>query len=425
MDTCVNLTIHGPSFMVRKEVHYICRIIYCIIYIHIWFAVVYTICNYYNHYHKNPIRFTTRSDYLHWNTTYPSITLCEKSIDNMGTNSNSAENGTIKNPARYVDEIAFFEGTCFSCLSDCATEDAVCSSNFEKIVSDHRTTCENFFSFCKWNTMPELCCKIFRPVQTEFGTCYTFNNNHVTEKAQFRSTMTTLNPDVLEINAFQDYEAFLHSSDDIPFWNMEYDRRITVPVGSEAHMIFSIVEIVNEPEVSMTSPEVRRCRFSDEVPPEFLSYKFYSYSVCITECRFAAQLALCNCTHHLSPPEYKDRICDIEGLKCLTRNHDTLRSMMIPDGNVSGIECDCLPSCTEPDYNIVSNKLDEPVGQVISSIAWFTLGARPHQRITRQVTRTPLDLVVAMGNCIGLFFGGSILSIIEIVYYLCFRKWHV
>lgn len=424
--TCKNLTVHGPSYLVRKDIHFVYRFIYFLIYVHVWIIAVATIRKYYDHYQENTIRFTTRTDYLDWNTTFASVTVCElANFEKLWTLSKLFDIRDGEKYDRFLAEIIFFSGTCHSCTSTCKNT-TLCSRDYSEIVSKFRTSCKYLFRSCKWNGRDINCCKYFKPLQTEYGRCYTINNKHVGgNHKMFSTSALAKNPEagVLEITLSQDYESFIHSPEDIPFWNMEYDRRIKTLYGAEATVRFSIMDVVNEPEVPLIAPEVRQCRFPDEVPESYIAFQQYSYSVCIIQCRIEAQLKLCNCTHHLSPVQYKDRYCDLEGLKCLTKHYTTLRKLQVPGTNETGLNCDCLPSCTEPDYNVVSKKLLEPEKELKVKPAKFILNNRPYQRVTRQVARTTLDLVVAIGNCFGLCFGGSLLSIVEIIYYLCFKRW--
>lgn len=411
----------------RKDVHIMYRLIYFVIYIQVWFAAVATISKYYTHYHENTIRFTTRTDYLDWNTTFPAITICEiANVEKIWMESDRLEENSKGKLDHFIREISFFTGTCYSCLSTCGLE-PICTVNFTKLTTMFRAKCTTMFLSCMWNGKPLDCCKNFRPIQTEYGTCFSINSLHSPNAHEIRKTFF-LAPhknkrDSFEIILSHDYEVFLHAPEDIPFWNMEYDRKMTIVYGSQATIIFSILDVINEREVALTSPEVRRCRFVDEVPANFLAYHKYSYSVCITQCRIEAQLKLCNCTHHMSPIEYQNRYCNLEGINCLTLNYDILSKLQVPGSNETGLACDCPPSCTEPDYNVISKKLIEPKKEVKAGTVKFILSHKPYQRLTRQVARTTLDLVVAMGNCFGLCFGGSLLSIVEVVYYLCFKRW--
>lgn len=421
--TCENLTVHGPSYFVRKDVHYIYRLVYFIIYVHVWIVAVATVRRSYNHYLENTIRFTTRTDYLDWNTTFASITLCEiPNVDKIWMLSqeiNPGDNGKLD---RFIGEIGFFNGLCYSCFALCDNE-PLCPTDFGQLTLAVRSECKDLFLSCKWNGEPIDCCSNFKPIETEYGVCFSINNLHGQGKSPFYSTSNQVKLGSVEVVVSQDYEAFLHAPEDIPFWNMEYDRRMTVLYGAEANVIYSITDVVNEPEVSSIPPEIRQCRFPGEIPDNFIAYKYYSYSACISQCRIDAQLELCNCTHHFSPKIYEDRYCDLEGLKCLTVNYGTLRKLKVPGMNESGLICDCLPSCIEPDYDVVAKKSLEPQEDVKVRSAVFKLSNRPYERITRQVARTALDLVVAMGNSFGLCFGGSLLSIVELVYYLCFKRW--
>lgn len=46
----------------------------------------------------------------------------------------------------------------------------------------------------------------------------------------------------------------------------------------------------------------------------------------------------------------------------------------------------------------------------------------PSMRYQRNVAKSQLDLVVAVGGVIGLFFGASLLSLVEIVHIWCIRR---
>ncbi|XP_072940616.1 pickpocket protein 11-like [Epargyreus clarus] len=325
--------------------------------------------------------------------------------------------------ANFIKDIAFFTGDCSSCLSTCESASS-CPTNFTHMTSIYRSECNELFIACTWDDKPINCCQTFKPISTEYGVCYSMNNNHVSGNLRlfYVASANRRRLGSLEVIISEDYEAFLHSHEDVPFWNMEHDRRIILQKGSHVTVVYSITDVVNEPEVSLTAPEVRQCRFPEEIPPNFVGFDHYSYSVCIIQCRIKAQLELCDCTDHLSPVEYKSHYCDLEGLKCLTKHYEKLRKLKVPGLNDTGLNCDCSPSCVEPDYNIVAKRFisqKETRGGRVK----FVLSNRPYERVTRQVARTTLDLVVAMGNCFGLCFGGSILSIMEVLYYLCLKSW--
>ncbi|CAH0551589.1 unnamed protein product [Brassicogethes aeneus] len=98
-----------------------------------------------------------------------------------------------------------------------------------------------------------------------------------------------------------------------------------------------VIEIENDENVKFLSVENRGCRFPWEKPPELIVHKYYSYSTCVVQCHADSHIKLCNCTHHLMPV-----------LKTVNRLH-------AKGFDKSGLVCDCLPSCVEPEYKVVSD----------------------------------------------------------------------
>lgn len=61
-------------------------------------------------------------------------------------------------------------------------------------------------------------------------------------------------------------------------------------------ILLAVQNVVNDDGVRDIDRHVRKCIFPDE---KFLrtTYKYYSYTVCVTECLKRYQLVLCKCTH--------------------------------------------------------------------------------------------------------------------------------
>lgn len=372
------------------------------------------------------LSFTVQTTYLGWNTTFPAVTLCELFNSEKVWDSNSDLNdGNMNNFNDFIGDIAFFYGTCFTC-EHCIT-DANCPKNFTEIASNIRSKCDNFFDQCKWNNELIDCCSNFLPLETEFGICFSINSLHTVKLPKSLPPLISndkIGLGWLYIKAKEDYQAFVHPQEDVPYGNVESDMKLTVLESNRASMAFTIVEVTNDPEVDAIPIDTRLCRFPYEKPENLHAYSIYSYSGCIAQCHIDAQIEKCNCTHHLMPSYYKDSYCDIKGLQCLTEYYTILASLKVPGTDALGLECQCLPTCTEPEYSVVDIQL-LPVNEDDDvNVAEFKLCSLPSLRYNRQVVRTSLDLVVAVGNAIGLFFGASILSIVEIFYYLMLRKWN-
>ncbi|XP_054257253.1 sodium channel protein Nach-like [Macrosteles quadrilineatus] len=234
-------------------------------------------------------------------------------------------------------------------------------------------------------------------------------------------------PGKLEFRAYEKVKVVLHASEDVPFLNHPQQEQEIIPWGNIFDMRFQVKEIKNDPYVKKVSISQRNCRFPDE---NYLqTYSLYSYSACVVDCRAQAQIQYCNCLHHFMPKIAGVATCNLTGLICLSNVSDTLRSLRTADYTEKlGLVCDCLPSCNEPEYTIVSRTtgLNEEYNETIygrfGSKISIEMDSLPKEQFIRKVVRSPLELVVSMGGTIGFFLGASLLSIAEFFYYFFIRK---
>lgn len=422
---CENSSIHGLHFVV-KDRSVVYRTFWLINVIISFLCMMWILLTTLESFSERTINFNVQTTYLGWNTTFPAITVCELFNGEKLWDVNSEIYGrTLDNFNDFIGDIAFFYGTCFTC-EHCVNREG-CPTNFTKLAINFRSACKDLFDDCKWNGEAFNCCASFLPLETEFGVCYSFNSLHTKKLSVSMQNMmfnTKSGLSSLEIRTREDHQVFIHPPEEVPFINIEADMKTTVLTGNEASLTITILEVINDPEVKQIPIDLRVCRFPNEKPENYHAYSTYSYSGCIVQCHIDAQLSRCNCTHHLMPSYYRNMYCDIKGLQCLTHYYAVLATLKAPGSNIPGLECKCLPSCNEPEYSVVDSQLrthedDEDLNKFKFAVSNF-----PSLRYNRQVVRTSLDLIVAVGNAIGLFFGASILSIVEIVYYLIFRKWN-
>ncbi|KAL7741307.1 hypothetical protein ACLKA6_013755 [Drosophila palustris] len=184
-------------------------------------------------------------------------------------------------------------------------------------------------------------------------------------------------------------------------------------------------DIENDEAIRETSVQQRNCRFPDENILDV--HRYYSYSACTVQCRKDRQIELCNCSSHLSPNSPTWQMCNMDGLECLNRNYEDL-SVIIAKWSRrrgrKGLVCDCLPSCTEVDITTVYDSKDNMYGyETPLSKVEVALMDLPTERYKRNLVRGRLDLVVSIGGTTGLFVGASLLSFVEIIYYMTIRPY--
>ncbi|KAF6200687.1 hypothetical protein GE061_005131 [Apolygus lucorum] len=425
LDLVVSMgSIHGLRYITEPGRHFTERVFWGgVCSLAVYFTYYLLMASWYSFQH-NAVNFGVETAYLDWNTTFPSITICEHEAPDKIFDAGTTLYGEGRNMNLdfFVRDIAFFDGTCNSCTAHCGTT-VNCTDDFNRIVVQVRAPCDDLMGDCAWGGVAFNCCLHFLPVKTEIGTCFSLNSKHTTpiegvEELHLISNKQT-GPGKIELSVFEAIKLFVHSPEDVPNLNHPQEEKVILNWGVVFDMVLHVVEIENDPSLNEVSVRQRNCRFPDENILQ--THNYYSYSACVVDCRIKFGIKMCNCTHHHMPELHGVKTCGIEGLACLTKYADQLRTLKPRGSSKKGLECDCMSSCTEPEYTIISKKTvasDEVEGSVIS----VSMDNLPALRFKRNVVRTKLDLVVSMGGTAGLFLGASILSTAEWVYYMFIRK---
>ncbi|XP_058123103.1 uncharacterized protein LOC131294128 [Anopheles ziemanni] len=182
---------------------------------------------------------------------------------------------------------------------------------------------------------------------------------------------------------------------------------------------FQIKETYNQPEVRDEPIEKRMCRFPDEpIPPA----RAYSFSHCFQYNRIQLELQACNCTIPTSPKEYEHLYCDIKGLLCINDANVKYRTKHV---HTVHKDRSCMQACQALEtlvigetYNPTPSNSDP--GKVILEVLNV-----PVFRYQRRVIRNKIDFAVSLGGIGGLFFGASVISLIELVYSMLFKPYHL
>ncbi|XP_066902904.1 sodium channel protein Nach [Halyomorpha halys] len=416
-------SIHGLRYITEPNRNITERVFWACVVITAMYGTYSLLRGSWYNFQNNAVSFVVETSYLEWNTTFPAVSICENEspdkIFDSGTRLFGAQRDM--NMDFFLRDIAFFDGTCYSCKTHCGNT-MNCSEELKYLVEQVRAPCEDFLGNCTWNGVPFDCCSQFLPLQTEIGLCYTINSLHTKsklKKLELKSNKKT-GPGKIRFQVYEAAKLFIHSPDDVPYINHPHEEKAVLNWGTVYSMSFQVNEIDNDAALSEVSVEQRNCRFPLE---NFLNlYDYYSYSTCVVNCRAKAQIDFCNCTHHFIPFQEGVKMCNIDGLTCLTDNSETLRALRTEDNDKKGLVCNCMSSCVEPEYTIIrkaqiTNEDSLDNGTKVSVI----MDTLPSQRFKRNVVRTRLDLVVSMGGTAGLFLGASLLSVVELLVYIFFR----
>jgi len=356
--------------------------------------------NLYTKFRDNSMAFTIDSSYLDFNTSFPSISLCQ--VFNGEKNWDLSERFFGEDRDKRIDdfltEISFFTGACYTCeLCDIEVK---CPNNFTEILSNFRASCQNFLKNCSWNGIEFDCCEGFRPLETETGLCFSINS--ALTKPKFGKELFSnreTGPGKLKMMVMEDIQIFIHHPKDIPFAYGERDLRDTILWGSTKEIVIKVTEIINDDTVPTIPVAQRRCRFSQENDVDSV-YDLYSFSTCQTNCYNQAQVNFCNCTHHLMPrsPRLNIPVCNFKGLICLTENFMKISEVRKTCSN-------CISSCEEYEYRIIYNSNEEMGNEEGTDITISMIALPTHVSSASTLTGFGVQLIAFL--CSATFVASS------------------
>uniref|UniRef100_A0A182IQ60 Uncharacterized protein n=1 Tax=Anopheles atroparvus TaxID=41427 RepID=A0A182IQ60_ANOAO len=229
-------------------------------------------------YLHNPLTFYVDTTHLHWNTTFPAISVCQ--VENSETIAEASKEyfGADRDPLvdSLITDIVFYGGTCYSCeecLSggslgpslDCAT-----LRNFSQLVRRHRAPCDQLITGCQWQRESFDCCRLFHPLNTEFGRCYSVNAaNFYGSPSTGRPSKLVSNratgPGKLRFRVLEDVQLYLHDEFSVPHAFVDRSLRETVLWGMRKEIAVRVIEMENKGTVQELPIWRRNCRFPWEV----------------------------------------------------------------------------------------------------------------------------------------------------------------
>ncbi|XP_050676625.1 sodium channel protein Nach-like [Leptidea sinapis] len=255
------------------------------------------------------------------------------------------------------------------------------------------------------------------PVMTENGACFATNTvairdvaitkpdwNTTTEwpfKCQFTAVMCYIMFEVTIPTHF-----YVHSVYDVAD---STDHPSTIYPSLNRFTELSVMETRAGDGVRQLSPRRRGCLYTDET--EDSRKQVYSTHMCRLSCRSRLAVKLCGCR-----PFYYffegGTVCDTHGMWCLSQHVREL-------ANFGGDRCSCSQQCQDSTFleNFSEDQFwDKGPFQGRGALR-LTVQA-PRTRYTREIVFHFQDLVVSFGGAAGLFLGASVISFVEIIYFL-------
>ncbi|RZF39057.1 hypothetical protein LSTR_LSTR006594 [Laodelphax striatellus] len=156
---------------------------------------------------------------------------------------------------------------------------------------------------------------------------------------------------------------------------------------------------------------------------ELRFFEYYTRQNCLLECFMEKALKECGCVLLYMPHNATTRICSDDGETYCVRKV-TLRDYYDVTDKNSVYTCDCLPSCNDTEYKVMSietqiKNYEDPKDLVIRSnhIHIYFRDSLFHPKI-RTRTFSSIDLIDNTIYYFDMFLGISLFTIIEIFYYI-------
>lgn len=261
----------------------------------------------------------------------------------------------------------------------------------------------------------------FEPIIVdEVGYCYTFNSRispylspkylQATKKKFKKNELQLVNfydgdATAVTQNIINNVDIITHGTNNVPSSSLKILNTNPNRQGYSS-LLMKPIQIRSEQETRNLFVFQRNCKFDTESSSEYFP-QLYTQDLCRLECRMKMSKELCDCLPFFYIHIKKDRQCDKRGLECVYENRFTIFTS-------NAEECGCLKDCDDTKFLL----------QSINKMFWFhdsrVSWSIRQSKITyqRKLIYSFIEALVQTGGNFGLFIGTSLLSFVEMFYFI-------
>ncbi|XP_037708195.1 uncharacterized protein LOC119546157 [Drosophila subpulchrella] len=451
-----NCCIHGFRYLTRAMLMFFEKFLwFTLLVVSIYFCIVVCLSSIDRYYTKST-HIGLERNYIFWNTTLPSLTVCPMDRLNISIFADYCRKNGIKGTQKdifwdFLENLANSTYINFQNIPE--------SDQIDQVIKDIGLKPENYMELIYNLTYdktyePNINERIrcvdgstyihVRQVLTEWGLCY-LGNSMLTDQYSSRYYIFGETP---EPNKYEEELSLIQCQIGSFF---QRDTQFTLrgfsgpAIIAFAHSAFEVSkvdsnsnyaedgvmydlsteEIVAEDNLEHeTTIAMRKCRFSHE--SNLTHYPFYSRNICQQECRINLAYRICKCIPHFYPNRIENpkKVCDYKTLRsCFPRHAKYFLKLYeenAKEDKHSG--CYCEQNCLDA---VVTIKSIDPMANakhLLQGIgSQLTVKTWPQTRLKRQVIFSMTDLLVSIGGTAGLFLGFSVLGFVEVLYFFTIR----
>ncbi|XP_072939809.1 sodium channel protein Nach-like [Epargyreus clarus] len=416
-------SIHGLNHLVASRRHYFEVLIWLVIVISSLIGAVYLSWTTWMRYQSSPIVISMDRDMFAWNTTFPGVTICteqkfdQEKVDVIVRNSNVDNKEELEAFIKALTNATYRNFDLLPNYTGIPPESYL--DILINVSSEFKPTLTIGASGISIVLMPTV---------TEMGLCVAINSQlaiynspeyikanrkDVVESSNNTFFIHPLDGEVFATvyNLSDSYNVYIHSPLEVPDISTKYEHSAK---SFYMKIYVTAMTVYTSAEAAKLSIQQRRCRYLHE--NNLRHNTIYTYNMCRMECRIRLSLKYCKCVPHFYRAIGSERTCNVEGLKCLSKRKHELYTLTTSDGK--RINCGCLSNCDEVNYVIQSNMIQP---WFLGTNLQWGLVTYPRMRYRRDLIFGFTDVLVSVGGMAGLFLGCSVLSFMEIVYFLTLR----
>ncbi|XP_058458184.1 sodium channel protein Nach-like [Malaya genurostris] len=400
-------TMHGVFHLTNPKSSLAEKISWVLVISSVVICSIYLLTLFWIRYLTNPTVISLDRNYHEWNTTFPSLTVCFH--DRLNTTARDMLIDQVKpeNPQKFEQFLArLVEANIFR------LETLV---EFEEYSDmDLKAVLNQITNFVDTKVMLDngITGKLFRVI-TELGICYTFNSDMVRFTSAEELEEEDLPTDLIQISATErdimaslgnltsNGNIYYHGPYEIP----SYLKKLIVTLATNAFLTitFKPVIITADSTIQDLYVQQRRCRFSHESNLEFYP-NYYSHSLCLLDCRLRLFLDHCSCLPYFYNVNAQVPVCRPKELQCIVDHLGEIRRSLS--------SCGCLKDCNTISFTlqhfVMFDWFNDPL------IKWDI--EVPKVRYSRRIIFGFVDAMTSTGSIFGLFFGASVITLIELFY---------
>ncbi|XP_033173071.1 sodium channel protein Nach [Drosophila mauritiana] len=451
-----NCCIHGFRYLTDSMLILFEKFLWLILLVaSIYFCIIVCLSSIDRYYTKST-HIGIERNYIFWNTTLPSVTVCPVDRLNITYFADFCRTNGIKGPQRdilwdFLENLANSTYINFQNIPQNEQIDQIIEDiglkpeHYTELIYNltyDRTYEPNFNE--RIRCMDGAMFIHVRQVLTEWGLCY-LGNSKLTEEYSSRYFI---------FGKYPEYNKYEYENIRLPYQVGSFFQKDTQyallgfkgpAIIAFAHSAFEVMKVDSNSDYAYdgvlydlsteeitaednleqdTTVAMRRCRFPHE--SNLTHFPFYTRNICQQECRINLAYKICKCIPHFYPNRIANPkpVCDYKTLRsCFPQHASFFLKLYEENGNHENpATCYCEQNCHD---SVVTMKSMNPmsgakqllggIGSAVSVKTW------PQSRLRRQVIFSLTDLLVSIGGTAGLFLGFSVLGFVEVIYFFTIR----